>query len=337
MTAIKDYSDCKTTIFVDSAALATGYLAPLSSFAILAFSGADAISFLHRMLTNDMEHLRDTEARLAAYCTPQGRMLASFLAWKNKDGILLQLTGDIQPALQKRLKMYVLRDKVTIDCADCVQLGLGGQKAAEALTPWFTRLPESPYTKIDNEHGSLIRVADAFGAPRYLWVMPPDNLPTVWPALSARLNAHDDRVWKLAEIEAGIPHIVTATQEKFVAQMVNYERIGGVNFRKGCYPGQEVVARLQHRGKTPRRMRAAHIALSNGDVEAGTEVYASDDAGQPCGLIVNAERAAPDRIACLVSLRYPLADGLDVHLGAPDGPILQFTPLPYSIEDSELA
>ena len=219
---------------------------------------------------------------------------------------LLQLPVDIQPALQKRLKMYVLRDKVTIDCPESVQLGIGGKNADAALKHWFANLPEQPYEKIDTENGTLIRVPDAFSSARYLWIMPAAKLAETWPTVASTLTAHDDSAWKLAEIEAGIPHIVAATQEKFVAQMVNYERIGGVSFKKGCFPGQEVVARMQHRGKTSRRMLAANITLLNGGVSAGTDVFASDDAGQPCGMIVNAERAAPDRIACLVSLALPV-------------------------------
>ena len=337
MTATQHYSDFKTTTFVDLPALNKGFVTPLSNFGVMAFSGADAISFLHRQLTNDLEHLSDKAARLAGYCTPQGRLLATFLMWKNADRILLQLPQDILNGLQKRLKMYVLRDKVNITEADeLAQLGLGGHAAAEALTPWFAALPSQAYEKVENEHGSLIRVTDAFDAPRYLWVMQNENLVTVWPALNTKLTAFADKAWKLAEIDAGIPHITTPTQEKFVAQMVNFELVGGVSFKKGCYPGQEIVARMQHRGKTPRRMLKANIEL-NLDVVAGTEVFASDDSTQPCGMIVNAEQNGLNRVTCLVSLLYPMPEGIVVHLGSTTGPVLQFTPLPYPVEDNALS
>ncbi|RJX32590.1 MAG: folate-binding protein [Oxalobacter sp.] len=337
MTATQHYSDFKTTTFVDLPALKKGFVTPLSSFGMMAFSGTDALSFLHRQLTNDLEHLSVNAARLAGYCTPQGRLLATFLIWKSADHILLQLPQDILPGLQKRLKMYVLRDKVNIaEASELAQLGFGGQAAPEALTPWFTDLPSQAYAKVDNEHGSIIRVSDAFGAPRYLWIMPTEKLATIWPALNPKLTAFSDNTWKLAEIDAGIPHITTGTQEKFVAQMVNFELIGGVSFKKGCYPGQEIVARMQHRGKTPRRMLAARIPFA-GDVAAGTEVFANDDPNQACGMIVNAEQIETDRIACLVSLRYPMPEGITVHLGSATGAALQFTPLPYPLEDNALS
>lgn len=338
MTTTQHYSDCKTTISPNIAALRRGFVSPLTRFGLLAFSGADAISFLHRQLTNDVEHLSPSQARLAAYCTPQGRLLASFLIWRSADSVLMQLPQDILPGLQKRLKMYVLRDKVNLAVADdMVQLGLGGETAVDALTPWFASLPDQPYAKVENAHGTLIRVADAYDAPRFLWTLPAANLSPVWPALIAKLEPCDDNAWGLTNIAAGIPIITTPTQEKFVAQMINFELIGGVSFKKGCYPGQEIVARMQHRGKTPRRMLGASIALPEGNVAAGTEVYASDDPNQPCGLIVNAERASPDDIHCLVSLRYPMPDNTIVHLGSPTGPVLQFTALPYSLEDKVLS
>lgn len=335
MTGTQHVFNFKTTTSIDLTAWQNGFVAPLASFGLMAFSGADAVSFLHRQLTNDLEHLPPSQARLAGYCTPQGRLLATFLMWKAGDRVLLQLPRDILPSLQKRLKIYVLRDKVLIsEVTEFAQLGLGGQAAAQALPLWFANLPPQPYAKTDNENGTLIRVADAFGAPRYVWILPAEKLAAIWPALTTTLVASDDRAWKLADIDAGIPHITAATQETFVPQMVNFELIGGVSFKKGCYPGQEIIARTEHRGKTPRRMLAATMELSDGDVLAGTDVFASDDPTQPCGLIVNAERCAPDRIACLVSVRYPLPDDIALHLGSMTGPTLQLTALPYPLADN---
>ena len=336
MTTTQHYSDCKTTSSPTLAACRPGFVSPLARFELLAFSGAHAVAFLHRQLTNDVEHLPASQARLAAYCTPQGRLLATFLFWRNADSVIMQLPQEILPGLHKRLKLYVLRDKVNITALDAfAQLGLGGHAATTALAPWFATLPEKPYDKVEGEHGTLIRVADAFASPRYLWILPGAMLAQVWPALIATLEPCVDAAWGLADIDAGIPVITPPTQEKFVAQMLNFELIDGVSFKKGCYPGQEIVARLQHRGKTPRRMLGASILCSEGDVVSGTEVYAQDDPDQPCGMIVNAERSAPDRIACLVSLRYPMAEGTIVHLGSISGPVLQFVPLPYAIEDTD--
>ncbi len=335
MTTTQHYSDCKTTISPSITALRQGFVSPLSRFGLLAFSGADAVAFLHRQFTNDVEHLSSSQTRLAGYCTPQGRLLATFLLWRTADSVLLQLPNDTLPGLQKRLKMYVLRDKVNITAPDdLAQLGLGGQAATAALAPWFATLPDQPYAKVEGEHGTLMRVPDAFDAPRFLWILPTATLPQIWPTLITQLEPCADTAWGLGDIKAGIPVITTPTQEKFVAQMLNFELIGGVSFKKGCYPGQEIVARMQHRGKTPRRMLAADIELT-AEVFAGTDVYAKDDPDQACGVIVNAERCASDRVACLVSLRYPLPEGVSVHLGSATGPVLQFIPLPYSLEDGD--
>ena len=318
-------------VFAD--ALRSGFAAPLNDLGLMAFSGADAVSFLHRQLTNDVEHLRPTEARLAGYCTPQGRLLATLLVWKDRDRLLLQLPLELLDGMQKRLRLFVLRDKVAIADAtpDFAQIGLGGTAAAAALTPWFDSLPTEPHAKIDGEHGSLIRVADAFGAPRYLWIVPAAAIGQVWPSLNGSLKPLAADAWRLAEIDAGIPRIMAATQEKFVAQMVNFELVGGVSFKKGCYPGQEIVARTQYRGQLRRRMLAATIELTDAPVAAGTDVYADDDPSQPIGTIVNAERSANEEIRCLVSLRLPVQEGVQVHLGTTAGPTLHFVPLPYEL------
>lgn len=334
MTATQQFPEIPGAGAIDLATLRAGFVTPLSSFGLMAFSGADAVSFLHRQLTNDVEHLRSDEARLAGYCTPQGRLLATFLMWKSTGQVLLQVPRELQSSLQKRLQLYVLRDKVKIvDAAERTQIGLGGAAAAATLTPWFAALPAEPYAKVESEHGTLIRVADAFGAPRYLWLADAASIAGYWPALIAALKPMADNAWRLADIDAGVPQIMAATQEKFVAQMLNYELIGGVNFKKGCYPGQEIIARTQYRGKTPRRMLAATIEWPDGTASAGDEVYAEDDPTQPCGNVVNAERGEAGRIHCLVSLRFPVAGSTTVHLGSASGPALRFVPLPYPLPE----
>lgn len=336
MTTTQQYPDYQPANAFDHVALRAGFVAPLSSLGLMAFSGADTVSFLHRQLTNDVEHLRPADARQAGYCSPQGRLLATFLMWKSGDQVLLQLPREIQAGLQKRLQIYVLRDKVKIaDAAELVQIGLGGTAAAEALAPWFAELPQQPYAKVDSENGSLIRVADAFGAPRYLWISTAETVSKVWPALSASLNPCADNAWRLADIDAGLAQITAATQEKFIPQMINFDLVGGVSFKKGCYPGQEIVARTQYLGKSKRRMLAASIELSDGEVVAGTDIYADDDPSQPCGTVINAEHNAPKQIVCLVSLRLPVPDGVAVHLGSPNGVVLRFTPLPYSLPETQ--
>jgi hypothetical protein len=317
---------------------AAGFVAPLTDLGLMAFSGEDAAHFLHNQLTNDIEHLGPEEARLAAYCSPKGRMLASLLAWRKDDAVVLALPRAIQPAVQKRLQMFILRAKVkAADVSDnLVALGIGGVKAGAALTPLFAELPAAPYAKLDGDAGTLIRVTDAFGAPRYQWIATPEQARQAWPQLAQALRPAGTALWRLADILAGIPQIVAATQESFVPQMVNFEVIGGVNFKKGCYPGQEIVARSQYLGKLKRRMVLATLdaGAANEAVEAGMEVFSAADPEQPCGMVVNAEKSSPAAFALLVEVKTSAVDEGSVHLGSATGPVLSIQPLPYALPDA---
>ena len=314
--------------------LERGFVSPLTDMGIISASGEDAAHFLHNQVTNDVEHLGPAQARLAGYCSPKGRLLATLLMWKAGDTIMLQLPRQLQAAVQKRLQMFVLRAKVKLnDAADeHVALGLGGLSSVEALAKCFPRLPETPYEKIDGEAGTLIRVADAFNAPRYQWIAPRGIVEQAWPELSSVLLPAGTSAWRLAEIHAGIPQIVPATQEQFVPQMINFELIGGVNFKKGCYPGQEIVARSQYLGKLKRRMMLASI--DNAEVKAGMDVFSSADPEQPCGMIVNAERNPLGGADCLVELKTAAMDKGTIHLGSAAGAQLVFQSLPYPLPDA---
>jgi folate-binding protein YgfZ len=312
----------------------SGFVAPLHDLGLIAFSGDDAAAFLHGQLTSDVEHLGLHEARLAGYCSPKGRLLATILMWRSAQGVVLEVARDLQAAVQKRLQMYVLRAKVKVAdvTADSVVLGIGGSSADAVLTQWFSSLPARPYAKVDSSAGTLIRVADGLGHPRYQWITTPDTAIAVWPALTAQLVCADANLWRLTEIAAGVPHITVPTQEKFVPQMINLEAIGGVNFKKGCYPGQEIVARSQYLGKLKRRMLPATVTAP--EVTAGMEVFAIDDPQQPCGMIVNAARDANGVTHCLVEIKTAVAESAAVHLLATDGPPLRFSALPYSLPDT---
>ncbi|MDF3035169.1 MAG: folate-binding protein [Paucimonas sp.] len=207
---------------------ATGFVAPLPEFALIRASGEDAAAFLHNQLTNDIQNLKPGLARLAGYCTPKGRLLATSLVWREGDGFMLQLPAEIQPATRKRLQMFVLRSKVKLSATeDRVSLGLAGTAAVRALGTLFPSLPGEPYGVIQSPPGTLIRVADDGDAPRYLWIASEAAAREAWPALTKELAPAGPRAWRLGDIRAGVPRIVRATQEQFVPQMVNFELIGG--------------------------------------------------------------------------------------------------------------
>ncbi|HEV7815643.1 MAG TPA: folate-binding protein [Janthinobacterium sp.] len=324
---------------LSAADLAAGFLAPITELGMIAVSGEDAASFLHTQLTNDVEHLTAGEARLAGYCSPKGRLMATFLMWRNETTIFLQLSRDIQAALQKRLQMFVLRAKAKLadasgDDANQVILGLGGAKAESALKTWFETPPGAAYGKLDNQWGTLLRVADAFGAPRYQWLMSAGTALSVWPVLADKLAKGGNDAWNLSEVHAGIPRIEKATQEQFVPQMVNFELLGGVNFKKGCYPGQEIVARSQYLGKLKRRTTL--VSIADAAAKPGDEVYATSDPEQPAGMVVNAAPNGGGGVDALVELKLSAIEEASVRLGSASGAALAFLPMPYVLDALDL-
>ncbi|MDE2428445.1 MAG: folate-binding protein YgfZ [Burkholderiales bacterium] len=317
----------------ESDAIHTGFFTSLNHLGLIQVSGADAASFLHGQLSNDVEHLTPTEVRRAAYCTPKGRMLASFMLWKTGEDIQVQLSRAIQPAIQKRLQMYVLRAKAKLaDVSDnTVQLGLGGAHAGAALQNWFPALPTQIDSQVSNEFGILQKVADANQSARYQWITSNETAQLAWPVLSQQLQAVNASAWRLTEIQAGIAQIVALTQEQFVPQMLNFEMIGGVNFKKGCYPGQEIVARSQYLGKLKRRMAIASIAQA--DVTPAMEVFSESDPAQPCGMVVNAEQDSANSSLALIEMKLADQEAGHIHLSSADGAEIRFLPLPYVIND----
>jgi folate-binding protein YgfZ len=321
------------------AELSEGFVAVIGDQGLIAVSGDDAAAFLHNQLTNDVTHLGTGEARLAGYCTPKGRLQASFLMWRTDATVFLQLARDIQAPLQKRLSMFVMRSKATLSdaCAggaSAVMLGFGGVRARQVLEQMFGSVPDRPYGKLDHGLGTLIRLADAFGAPRYQWIAEADVAQAAWPALSTALTAAGTEAWRLSEIHAGVPQVSLKTQEQFVPQMVNFELLGGVNFKKGCYPGQEIVARSQYLGKLKRRTVLATIA--GGQAQAGDEVFAVSDPEQPCGMVVNAAPNGSGGVDALVEIKLAALEVGEVRLGAAGGAPLHFHAMPYSLDALEL-
>jgi len=309
-----------------------GAFAVLPQFGVIDATGDDAAAFLHGQLTNDVQHLDVTGARLAGYCSPKGRLLASLLAWKTGDTIRLLVSKDVQASVQKRLSMFVLRAKAKLaDASDSLLVvGLAGDVRG-ALANQFDALPDGVHVTVDGPLGSLIRVPDAAGRLRYLWIGPKAEVEARLAALDGALTRVPPAVWDWLDIRAGEPRITQPASGQFVPQMVNYDVLGGVNFRKGCYPGQEVVARSQYRGTIKRRTSLASVQADLAAARAGAELFHSDDPGQPCGMIVNAAAAPDGGVDLLAELKLAALESGTVHLGAADGPALRILPLPYAL------
>ena len=305
---------------------------PLTQFGIIDTTGDDAAAFLHTQLTSDVQHLDASTARLAGYCSPKGRLLASFLMWRCGDAVRLMLAADVQASVQKRLSMFVMRAKAKLVDAtpSLAAVGFAGD-VRKTLSHLFDAMPDGVHVKVDGPLGSLIRVPDAAGRPRFLWVGPKAEVEARLAAMENQLTRAPAEVWDWLDIHAGEPRITHATSEQFVPQMVNFDVLGGVNFKKGCYPGQEVVARSQYRGTIKRRTSLANVAGELATVKAGAELFHSDDPGQPCGMVVNAASAPDGGVDMLVEVKLAALDAGSVHLGAADGPALTFLPLPYAL------
>jgi folate-binding protein YgfZ len=290
-------------------------ITPLTHLGVIRAQGDEAAKFLHGQLTQDFALLGPQQARLAAYLSPKGRMLASFIGCqRSATEVLLVCSRDLLAATLKRLSMFVLRTKVKLtDASDEFALyGLAGDAlisiAGSACPAW---------SKADFDDQILVHLYPALGQPRGLWIAPQGSPAPQGQALDAAL-------WAWGEVRSGVATLSAPLVETFVPQMLNYESVGGVNFKKGCYPGQEVVARSQFRGQLKRRTYLAH---SPSALAVGAEIFTAEDAEQAVGLVVQSAPAPAGGWDALVCLQTH-ASSADLRAGpAP----LALQPLPYAL------
>ena len=304
-------------------------LTDLSHFSVIQFAGEDAETFLQGQLSCDVRQAQQNHAQYGSYCTPKGRMLATFLLWRNADGFQMQLPASLREAIQKRLSMYVMRSKVKVSDASAatVRLGIAGPGVAAAVAELGGAAPEVDYAVAQIGPANVIRVPGE----RFELVLSPEDAPGVWQALSKHCTPVGSGRWEWLDIQAGIPTVTAGTQEQFVPQMANLELIGGVSFKKGCYPGQEIVARSQYLGKVKRRMYLVHIQ-SDTAPQAGDALFGQGPAEQSGGMIVNAQPAPQGGYDALAVILNTSLESGDVAWKTPDGPVLQLLSLPYSVE-----
>jgi folate-binding protein YgfZ len=293
--------------------------AELQSLGMLSCTGDDAREFLHAQLTNDISALAPDRARYAGWCSAKGRLLANFLVVPQAQGFLLQLSRDLAPAVAKRLSMFVLRAKVKVaDASNAwAQFGLWGAGAAARLAALGMSVPAGDLAVASDADAVVVRITSQ------------QFVLLVKAAQRDRVPANSgEGAWALEEIRAGRPLVVQATQDLFVPQMVNLERLGAVDFKKGCYPGQEIVARTQYRGVLKRRMVRARVATV---AAPGSDLYAEDLPGQASGTVVNAAPAPEGGSELLAVVQISsLEDAAAIRLGAADGPPLELLPLPFA-------
>ncbi len=308
-------------VALDSGAVAV----PLLHLGLIRACGEDATAFLHNLLSNNTEKLHAGQAQWTSLSTPKGRMLSGFLQWRRQDAHLLSLSRDLCATVLKKLRLYVLRSKVTLSDAsdDIALIGVAGPKGGDYLQasalpqpPAKTVAEKDPAQVIGIDDGLFIIAVDSAGAADIFRRL-----------LAAGCVRGGSNIWRLAAIRRGVPLLTTATQEAFVAQMLNFDTLGGIRTGKGCYPGQEIITRIRSQGKIKQRLYRIQLPCST-PPPAGTDLFSPDLGDQTAGTIVNAATPGNGYCEALAVLRIPCAEAGNIRLGGLTGPQASILDLP---------
>lgn len=306
-------------------------LADLSQYALIEISGDDATDFLQGQLTNDIKLVTENLGQLSAYCNPKGRILANFRIFKRGEHYFLRLRADTLEATLKRLRMFVMRSKVELtDSSDTlVRIGIAGSDATNKLSSLFKKIPNVVDEAISENDITLIRLHGDL--PRYEAHGPVEQIKELWQQLKIDATLIGENSWNILTIRAAIPEVVAETVEAFVPQMVNLQAINSLSFTKGCYPGQEVVARMHYLGKLKRRL--FHGSLESETLpEPAQAILSSHENEQKVGQIVTASWSTDKKIEFLAVLQIEKAEKGGLYLDDSNKPCLQLAELPYSLE-----
>jgi folate-binding protein YgfZ len=306
-------------------------LCDLSALGLIAVRGQDAAGFLQNQLTNDVREVTDGRAQLSGYCNPKGRLLTTLLLFHADDTFYMQLHQDMVEPLVERLRKYVLRSKVTLSDAgdELVRFGLWGPDAPSLLVAATGQDCEQPYGFRQSGYLKALRLPGP--APRYEIISELEVARQTWGQWLTAAAQCDPAAWTALDIEAGIPSVLPTTFEEFVPHSLNMDLLGGVSFTKGCFPGQEIVARMHYLGTPKRRMYRARVDCDELPAVA-TDLYsAGETAAQSAGTVVAAAKGTDGSAELLVVLRTAAQEIGDVRLGSIEGPRLSFLSLPYSL------
>jgi folate-binding protein YgfZ len=289
---------------------------PLTHLGLIEATGDEAKAFLHSQFTSDINHLADGQAQHAGWCSAKGRMQASFVVWRQGERYLLALAADLQEATQKRLQMFVLRAKVKLAAQtdSTVMLGLSGPQATEALADAGLPCPTDAMSAAETNGCAVIRL----DASRFMIVAPESAMAALWQKLSVKARPAGLPAWRWLDIQSAFPLVTLATKEEFVPQMADFEKIGGVSFHKGCYPGQEIVARTQYLGKVKRHLFRLSSAQA---LKAGDVLHSPDNPDQSCGMVMTAAPSPAGGYEALAVVQSNFAG--NVRLGSLEGPSVQ--------------
>ncbi|MGI9305110.1 MAG: YgfZ/GcvT domain-containing protein [Gammaproteobacteria bacterium] len=305
-------------------------LCDLSHEGLICAYGDDATKFLQSQLSSDVAQVSEYQSQLSAYCNPKGRMLAAFRVFQRAGTYYLRLPREMLEPTLKRLKMFVLMSKVTLEDASdsLVHVGYSGPGAVKELETALDKAPAQVNDCLTTNGCTVIRIQGPH--PRFEIYGELEAMKALWDKLNVRGAPVGASPWALLDIMAGIPTIFPATSEAFVPQMANMDLIDGVSFSKGCYPGQEVVARMHYLGKLKRRMYRVRLD-TDALPHAGDEVFAEgDQRAEAKGQIVDAQPHPDGGVAALAVLRIENAEHDELRL-ANAGAALEIRDLPYSL------
>lgn len=305
-------------------------VADLSPLSLLRAEGADAQAFLQGQFSNDIREVSESHSQLSAYCSPKGRMLAVFRIFQRGSAYYLQLPAAIAEPTARRLRMFVLRAKVKLDPADneLLRIGVSGPQAEALVAAAAGGVPPTVDAGLTQDGVTVLRLPGPH--PRFELLAPPARMQELWKSIAAAARPVGAHAWAWLDIAAGVPTVLPETVEEFVPQMANLELVGGVSFKKGCYPGQEIVARMHYLGTLKQRMVRAHLADANCPAP-GTKLYASEFGEQSAGTVVDAQPSPHGGCDLLAVAQLTAVQGGGLRVAALNGPVLELSPLPYSL------
>ena len=303
----------------------TAFYCTLSHEGILAVRGTDATKFLQGQVTCNLNYLSDSHSSLGARCTPKGRMQSSFRILSVNDGFLLAMAGELLEAQLVDLKKYAVfsKSKLTDESQDWLRIGLSG--ADDALRSVGLELAQAPDSVARSNELLAVRLSDGRAE---LWI-PASQATAVQAQLASQLPQAPLNDWLLAQVRAGIGQVMGGTRELFIPQMINLQAVGGVSFKKGCYTGQEIVARMQYLGKLKRRLY--RLELHDTQVPEPATMLFSPTHASSVGEVVLAARST-NGVELLAVLQDEAALNGVIHLGSADGSTLNVLDLPYTLD-----
>lgn len=306
-----------------------GILCDLSSESWLRATGQDAESFLQGQLTNDIASLDTRHSQLHGFCNPKGRLVCVLRVVRHRQGFLLQLPAEMSTGVLNHLKKYILRAKVNLEIADhLIGIGIAGTESIDLLNQCIGPVPDAPCGYRDLGELGIYRLPGL--VPRFQVAGLVSDICSFWEKLSGTLRPVGPVPWALLDIQAGIPKIYPETTELFVPQMINLDLIDGVSFKKGCYPGQEIVARMHYLGKLKQRMIRAQVETDTVP-KPGDRIYSPEHGDQSAGTVLNAQPLGSNQFELLVVAQLSSYRNGKLFLSSPNGPALSPLVLPYDI------